>query len=120
MTDDSEYYCPIMGAWLPRRQIYRETIVQDEALCRAIEQHEAYKQEVSDAVESALLDAEDGATIRNNLSQFIIPKPKPKPDPLVEVLADLSCFQCGEAQAIDLLAALDALGLEIRSKNDEQ
>jgi regulator of protease activity HflC (stomatin/prohibitin superfamily) len=55
-----------------------------EALCRAIEQHEAFKQKVSDAVESALLDAEDGATIRNNLGHFIIPKPKP--DPLVEVM----------------------------------
>jgi|688.fasta_scaffold00726_58 hypothetical protein len=90
-------------------------LIMDEALCRAIEQHEAFKQEVSDAVESALLDAEDGATIRNNLGHFIIPKPKP--DPLVEVMK-----QAGWADAViescapSLSAALDARGLEIREK----
>jgi hypothetical protein len=90
-------------------------LIMDEALCRAIEQHEAFKQEVSDAVESALLDAEDGATIRNNLGHFIIPKPKP--DPLVAVMkeagwADAVIDSC----APSLSAALEARGLEIREK----
>jgi hypothetical protein len=80
--------------------------VATKALCRAIEHHKAFKQEVSDAVEIALLDAEDTATIRNNFSQFIIPKPKP--DPLVEVL--------GAVDADRLRAALKARGLEIREK----
>jgi|GEM_PF-2987102 hypothetical protein len=83
------------------------------ALCRAIEQHEAFKQKMSDAVESALLDAEDGATIRNNLGHFIIPKPKP--DPLVEVL-DYVEWPDKYALGKDISDALDALGFEIREK----
>jgi hypothetical protein len=74
-----------------------------------------YWQKVSDAVEGALLDAEDGATIRNNLSQFIIPAPKP--DPLVAVLGDL---EWNESYAKDLRAALEARGLEIREKGNDQ
>jgi hypothetical protein len=77
------------------------------ALLRAIEQHEAFKQEVSDAVEYALAtpDAVD-------LRRFIIPKPKP--DPLVEVMRDLYWV---DEYADDLRAALDARGLEIREKS---
>jgi hypothetical protein len=84
-----------------------------EALFRAVEQHEAFKQEVSDAVESALLDAEDGATIRNNLGHFIIPKPKP--DPLVEAIEELNWLD-PELSAKHLRAVLEARGLEIREK----
>ena len=51
------------------------------ALCRAIEQHEAFRQEVSDAVEQAM----NVCTIPPGLSRFIIAKP----DPLAEVLADM-------------------------------
>jgi len=46
---------------VPRMTIYRETNIEDEALCRAIEQHEAYKQKVSDIVWEELIN-------------FIIPK----------------------------------------------
>jgi hypothetical protein len=53
-----------------------------EALCRAIEQHEAFKQEVSDAVEAYLNP--NNRIYSHTLNQFIIPKPKP--DPLVEVV----------------------------------
>jgi hypothetical protein len=87
------------------------------ALCRAIERHEAYEQKVSDAVESALLDAEDGATIRNNLGHFIIPKPKP--DPLVDILLDMELShdqEQGQHDARYLRAKLEARGLEIREK----
>ena len=51
------------------------------ALCRAIEQHEAFKQEVSDAMTyiKALY-----LTLPTNYDRFIIPKAKP--DPLVEAL----------------------------------
>ena len=64
-----------------------------EALCRAIEQHEAFRQEVSDAVEAALsvfdqlvLDDRGEAALRGArlvFARFIIAKP----DPLVEVIA---------------------------------
>lgn len=61
-----------------------------KALCRAIEQHEAFRQEVSDAVGRAIDDCgHDGmrkAHISSRLDRFIIPKP----DPLVEALTDIS------------------------------
>ena len=53
-----------------------------QALCRAIEQHEAFRQEVSDALVNYFgehLVAEDGG---DALASFIIAKP----DPLIEVL----------------------------------
>jgi hypothetical protein len=81
------------------------------ALLRAIEQHEAFKQEVSDAVEYALAtpDAVD-------LRRFIIPKPKP--DPLVDALAQVDFVPWKELSkhADDFRAALEARGLEIREK----
>jgi hypothetical protein len=49
--------------------------IAEEALCRAIEQHEAYKQRVSDALVDYFgehLVAEDGG---DALASFIIPKP---------------------------------------------
>jgi hypothetical protein len=51
------------------------------------------------------------------LSDFI---PKPKPDPLVEVAKSLGYFNTtAQHWAGDVRAALDALGFEIREKNDE-
>lgn len=79
-----------------------------EALCRAIEQHEAFRQEVSDVMMyiRALYPS-----LPRNFNRFIIPKPKPKPDPLVQVAEKL-----GWIDADELRAALDAHGFEIREK----
>jgi len=82
---------------------------KEEALCRAIEQHETYKQKVSDAVEDAF-----GLQGGHTLHRFIIPKPKP--DPLVEVLDEIPPVASTEGYAAYLRAGLDALGLEIREK----
>ena len=49
------------------------------ALCRAIEQHEAFRQEVSDALERRGFYIDD-----RDLGRFIITKP----DPLVEAIAE--------------------------------
>jgi hypothetical protein len=84
--------------------------------CEATEQKlSAYKQEVSDAV----VDTEEkyGSVIRDNFSQFIIPKPKP--DPLVDILLDMelsSDQEQGRHDAKYLRAKLEACGLEIREK----
>lgn len=83
------------------------------ALIRAIEQHEAFRQEVSDAVERAIDDCgHDGmrkAHISSRLARFIITKPA---DPLVEALNELDW--CAPEKASDLLrAALAARGLKI-------
>lgn len=56
----------------------RDRVHPIEALCRAIEQHEAFRQEVSDALSKY-------DEMPPEFSRFIIAKP----DPLVEVLADM-------------------------------
>lgn len=82
------------------------------ALCRAIEQHEAFKQDVSRVMAyfKALYP-----TLPTDYDRFIIPAPKP--DPLVEAMAD-----CGvdrfESWADQLRAALEARGFEIREKGE--
>ena len=94
--------------------------VENEALCRAIEVHDAYRQEVSDAVEAAIEGCgHDGLRaehIRRFLSRFII---QPKTDPLVEVIAELSPWNTSNRWNNDdfsdrLRAALAKRGLEIR------
>ena len=96
-----------------------------EALCRAIEQHEAFRQEVSDAVGDTLFmvethcDGEAVALVSNRLLQFIIPKPKP--DPLVAAVHGVDtgpAWDSPEDYCNKIRAALDALGFEIREKND--
>ena len=78
------------------------------ALCRAIEQHEVFRQEVSDAV-SQYADE----FVPADLQRFIIPAPKP--DPLVDAMAELAYIEPKTA-ADNLRAALEARGLEIREK----
>jgi hypothetical protein len=80
-----------------------------------------FKQKVSDAV-TALLDRFLGdslsqGVINGHLHQFIIPAPKP--DPLLEAMkkAGWSDRDIYNAEP-SLRAALDALGFEIREKND--
>jgi hypothetical protein len=90
-----------------KRAVRREVSPYTEALCRAIEQHEAFKQEVSKAMTyiKALYP-----TLPTNYDRFIIPKPKL--DPLEEVFSV-------SAVSGRINAALEARGLEIREKNDD-
>ena len=79
-----------------------------EALCRALEQHEAFRQEVSDAVEKLLAwpSIRSQAIIASSLARFIIAKP----DPLVEV-----CREIGLApyRPDELRAAIEKRGGKI-------
>jgi len=89
-----------------------------EALCRAIEQHEAFKQEVSDVMMyiRALYPS-----LPRNFYRFIIPKPKP--DPLVAVVYEVDngpAWDSPEDYCNKIRAALEARGLEIRSKSDDR
>ena len=79
-----------------------------KVLSRFIEQHEAFKQEVSDA----LLEYYGGYHNASGepLERFIIPKPKP--DPLAEAMLAIGVIP----DANSLRAALEARGLEIREK----
>lgn len=83
------------------------------ALLRAIERHEAFRQEVSDAVVAFMMDKPglSGAGI----TRFIITKP----DPLVEVLKDADdMVRAPDAPSYPeaIRAALAKRGLEIREK----
>ena len=84
-----------------------------KALCRAIEQHEAFRQEVSDAAQEY---EEAGYCMGwEGFERFIIPAPKP--DPLVEVLKALPVGRVSlETYSRNVRAALDAAGFEIREK----
>ena len=102
--------------WEPLPILYR-TNYEAEALYRTLEQHEAFKQEVSDAAEmavEAIVEWSDEIDKAEFLHQFIIPKPKP--DPLVEIMEVLNGGWTPDEYAKTIRAALDARGLEIREK----
>ena len=81
----------------------------ERALLRAIEQHEAFRQEVSDAVTG--FDEYGTEAAWEKLSRFIIPKP----DPLVEVVNEAWGWRNPHPDVTEnLRAALAARGLEIR------
>jgi hypothetical protein len=86
------------------------------ALCDMIAKHEAFKQKVSFALET--FKNGNMHTMHDYLLEpFIIPKPKP--DPLVEAMKEAGWSDRDIYNAeTSLRAALEALGLEIRSKND--
>ena len=76
------------------------------AHARAIEQHEAFKREVSDAIDSSVLTPETEA----HLSRFIIAKP----DPLVEAVNEAWGWRNPHEDVTEnLRAALAARGLTI-------
>jgi hypothetical protein len=86
-----------------------------KALRRAIEQHEAFRQEVSDAVED-WADRWTGAGDSHRyfcglFERFIIAKP----DPLVEVMNEMG-FGMSKTASEEFRAALAKRGLEIREK----
>ena len=74
---------------------YVDKAVLCEALCRAIEQHEQFKREVSDAI----IDC--GA--ERYLGRFILPKPKP--DPLVEAVNEAWGWRNPHSDVTDQLRA---------------
>lgn len=99
----------LIGGW---HKHARETHTSIEALCRAIEQHEAFRKEVSDAVERFFTVNMMPDTYRDSIGRFIIVKP----DPLVEVAEELRETYCatGADWAKATRAALAKRGLEIR------
>ena len=106
--------------WHPSKTLaqmrgYLSSSASFTALCRAIEQHEAFRQKVSDA---ARVYEEMGCPMAwEGFEQFIIPAPKP--DPLVEALHEVDTgpeWDSAEDYCNKVRAALDALGFEIREK----
>ena len=114
MTDIAQKALALINEILKERRIggdcdtiYRATDATDEALCRAIEQHEAFRQEVS---EFALGVREYMACCnvlgwQGECDNFIITKP----DPLAEAMLEIGVIPNAPA----LRAALEARGLTI-------
>ena len=104
-----------------QRAILFNTNPSFRALCRAIERHEAYEQKVSDAVEKVIESCAVTSWGAAMLDPLIIPKPKP--DPLAQLLEEIrgeGGFDSYNHYAHRLRAALDAVGLEIREKANDQ
>lgn len=124
----------------------RDSFVISEALCRAIEQHEAFRQEVSDAVrvlDEFITGSEDykrgsrteGVHLADGRSvkfaRFIIADPEPEPDALREVVNDawsntISRLASGEFKVSEAIGTMisgvnfdamrDALTAELRAR----
>lgn len=93
--------------------ISRASDPRHEVICSLIEQHEAYKQDVSDAI---MADTDYQIShnaipqYRTNIVRFIIPKPTV--DPLIEALTKAG-WGMPETNAKELRAALGAVGFKI-------
>jgi len=93
--------------------IHKKDIILNAALHRAIEQHEAFRQEVSDALEKRGFYIDD-----RDLGRFIIAKPDPLVETLKDMRSDPTPYINSEIYAKRLRAALAKRGLEIREKSD--
>lgn len=92
-----------------------------KALCRAIEQHEAFRQEVSDAAVKATHTMAAGKLVEASgiLAAFIIPKP----DPLVDAWLDAfpgNHIDDAREECAKISAALAARGLEVRKIGESE
>ena len=93
--------------------IHKKDIILNAALHRAIEQHEAFRQEVSDALKGHFIGG-----IPDKVARFIITKP----DPLVEAWLDAfpgNHMDDAREECAKICAALAKRGLEIREKSDD-
>jgi len=101
---------PENSAFIRSIQLHEKT---KQELQDTKQEFDNFRQEVSDAV-VAYFKTDNKA----NLREFIITKPKP--DPLVAVLEKMGWYIApnGPTDAENFRAALDALGFEIREKND--
>ena len=108
---------PEASAFIRSIQLHEKTKKELQATKQELSD---YKQKVSDVVEDVVhtLKGRDVYNLTRPLSQFIIPAPKP--DPLVAVLEKMGWYIApnGPTDAENFRAALDALGFEIREKND--
>lgn len=105
----------------PWDSIDRRSFLED-VLCRAIEQHEAFRQEVSDAVGAVFAGYHDApipwVVMRRKLEPFIIAQPDPLHECLEEALARTGDDLTEHTER--LRAALATRGLELVKKEPSQ
>ena len=112
MTDIKRKALELVNAVRKEKPLATALAVQNKALCRAVERHEAFRQEVSDAVEKLLAwpSIRSQAVIASSLARFIIAKP----DPLVEAWkAQYPDDPLPEASCADFRAAIEKRGGKI-------
>jgi len=117
MTDDQKAEALVKEVQAERAHTgnpWNSPTILNEALCRAIEQHEAFKQEVSDALVDSWYHNASGKL----LERFIISKPDPLVEAIGEAMQEHEVYSKYEL-TVSLRAALEARGLEIRSKTDD-
>ena len=100
--------CGFHGGYIDRK--WNENY---EALCRAIEQHEAFRREVSDAVEEVAKALGTAHPTWAYLQRFIIAKPDNIAAGLALAVEDTLELVVGDEDVNRLRAALAARGLEI-------
>jgi hypothetical protein len=113
MTDIEARALALWGPGIAAEVNLHNFAILGSAFIEMRDRHEAFKQEVSDAVEHSL-----NTHFISGLNRFIIPKPKP--DPLVEVIkamqAEPTTYVTSEVYANLIHKKLDDLGFEIREK----
>lgn len=102
-------HTPEVSAFIRSIQLHENT---KEELQGVKQEFDDFKQKVSDAVVQAFPYT---GIMPDCLGELIIPKPNP--DPLVSAMDELEWCNT-DTLAKDLRAELDALGFEIREKND--
>lgn len=100
---------------IARESIAQEVYAEDEALCRLIERHEAFKQEVSDFASGvrAYMQCVKALAWDQECARFIIPAPV---DPLVEVYIEAfpgTPLENAREECAAISAILAARGLKI-------
>ena len=107
----------------PMKGLSRDCFASQEALCRAIEQHEAFRQEVSDAMKllseeheafrQEVSDAVEEVTQRQGKLQSLLRFIIAKPDPLVEALHGVYFSNYGPENVRLIRAAIEENGGKI-------
>jgi S-adenosylmethionine synthetase len=100
-----------------------KVMMLEHDLAESVEQHEEFKQEVSDAVKLLVRGRKDKIDITivfDILDRFIINHSDPLADAVESVLSGFEGRKHAESYANQIRAALEARGLEIRRKaNDD-
>ena len=98
-----------------------KVMMLEHDLAESVERHEAFRQEVSDAVKDYFDCQRTGSFEEQGQAQlyllrFIIAKPDPLADAVESVLSGFEGRKHAESYANQIRAALDARGFEIREK----
>lgn len=112
MTDIEKKALALLNEVRVEYPLISSEVASNLALCRAIEQHEAFRQEVSDAAME--YDKQYSPMGWTGFKCFIIAKPDPLAEAMTEVFSDSGVWEpCNTADADALRKAIQARGGKI-------